>query len=66
MYDLAGNSNPLIASLVVSSSKTLRNLGTSGTITDKDCLNGNNNVVTIQNILITQLNPHHSLGGGAI
>ncbi|KAE8967588.1 hypothetical protein PF011_g27501 [Phytophthora fragariae] len=39
MYDLAGNSNPLIASLVVSSSKTLRNLGTSGTITDKDCLN---------------------------
>ncbi|KAE9079652.1 hypothetical protein PF010_g22675 [Phytophthora fragariae] len=39
MYDLAGNSNPLIASLAVSSSKTLRNLGASGTITDKDCLN---------------------------
>ncbi|KAG6580105.1 Pectate lyase [Phytophthora cinnamomi] len=60
-YDLAGSKNPL----VVSSNKTLRGLGTSGVIKGKGLwLNGNN--IIIQNIHITQLNPHLIWGGDAI
>ncbi|KAE8954172.1 hypothetical protein PR001_g32601, partial [Phytophthora rubi] len=60
-YDLAGSKNPL----VVSSNKTLRGQGTSGVIKGKGLwLNGNN--IIIQNIHITQLNPHLIWGGDAI
>ncbi|EGZ22086.1 hypothetical protein PHYSODRAFT_489646, partial [Phytophthora sojae] len=60
-YDLAASKNPL----VVSSNKTLRGLGTSGVIKGKGLwLNGNN--IIIQNIHITQLNPHLIWGGDAI
>ncbi|KAG6580187.1 pectate lyase [Phytophthora cinnamomi] len=60
-YDVAATKNPL----VVSSNKTLRGLGTSGVIKGKGLwLNGNN--IIIQNIHITQLNPHLIWGGDAI
>ncbi|KAL4171402.1 hypothetical protein KRP22_009497 [Phytophthora ramorum] len=60
-YDLAATKNPLI----VSSNKTLRGLGTNGVIKGKGLwLRGNN--IIIQNIHITELNPHLIWGGDAI
>nr|ACR19255.1 pectate lyase [Phytophthora capsici] len=60
-YDLAATKNPL----VVTSNKTLRGLGTSGVIKGKGLwLQGDN--IIIQNIHITQLNPHLIWGGDAI
>ncbi|KAG3088911.1 hypothetical protein PI124_g16850 [Phytophthora idaei] len=60
-YDLAATKNPL----VVTSNKTLRGLGTSGVIKGKGLWIQGDNVI-IQNVHITQLNPHLIWGGDAI
>ncbi|OWY92400.1 Pectate lyase, partial [Phytophthora megakarya] len=60
-YDLAASKNPL----VVTSNKTLRGVGTSGVIKGKGLFIQGDNVI-IQNIHITQLNPHLIWGGDAI
>ncbi|KAG7375474.1 hypothetical protein PHYPSEUDO_001083 [Phytophthora pseudosyringae] len=60
-YDLAANKNPL----VITSNKTLRGLGTSGVIKGKGLWIQGDNVI-IQNVHITQLNPHLIWGGDAI
>ncbi|KAI9993052.1 hypothetical protein PInf_015109 [Phytophthora infestans] len=60
-YDLAATKNPL----VVTSNKTLRGLGTSGVIKGKGIWIQGDNVI-IQNVHITQLNPHLIWGGDAI
>ncbi|KAF1336047.1 Pectate lyase, partial [Globisporangium splendens] len=60
-YDIAGTKNPL----QVSDNKTLRGIGNAGVIIGKGLwINGNN--VIIQNIHITNLNPHLIWGGDAI
>uniref|UniRef100_H3H4V8 pectin lyase n=1 Tax=Phytophthora ramorum TaxID=164328 RepID=H3H4V8_PHYRM len=60
-YDLAASKNPL----VITSNKTLRGLGTSGVIKGKGLWIQGDNVI-IQNIHITELNPHLIWGGDAI
>ncbi|ETO71973.1 hypothetical protein F444_11784 [Phytophthora nicotianae P1976] len=60
-YDLAATKNPL----VITSNKTLRGVGTSGVIKGKGLWIQGDNVI-IQNVHITQLNPHLIWGGDAI
>ncbi|KAG7386479.1 hypothetical protein PHYPSEUDO_015579 [Phytophthora pseudosyringae] len=60
-YDLAASKNPLL----VTDNKTLRGVGTNGVIKGKGLWIRGNNVI-IQNIHITQLNPHLIWGGDAI
>ncbi|KAG7378115.1 hypothetical protein PHYBOEH_000485 [Phytophthora boehmeriae] len=60
-YDLAATKNPL----VVTSNKTLRGLGTSGVIKGKGLWIQGDNVI-VQNVHITELNPHLIWGGDAI
>ncbi|OQR89942.1 pectin lyase, partial [Thraustotheca clavata] len=60
-YDIAGTKNPLI----VTGSKTIRGEGTKGVIIGKGLwLNGDN--IILQNVHITNLNPHLVWGGDAI
>lgn len=59
-YDLAGK-NPL----VVKSNKTLRGVGKKGVLIGKGLWIDGNNVI-VQNIHITELNPHLVWGGDAI
>lgn len=58
MYDGAGNKNPM----VVGSNKTLRGEGTKGVIIGKGLWLSGDNII-IQNIHITNLNPHLVWGG---
>ncbi|EEY54982.1 pectin lyase, putative [Phytophthora infestans T30-4] len=60
-YDLAGTKNPLL----VTDNKTLRGVGASGVIKGKGLWIRGNNVI-IQNIHITELNPHLIWGGDVI
>ncbi|TYZ61026.1 hypothetical protein PybrP1_009606 [[Pythium] brassicae (nom. inval.)] len=60
-YDVAGTKNPLI----VNSNKTLRGMGKAGVIVGKGIWIQGNNVI-VQNIHITNLNPHLIWGGDAI
>ncbi|KAG7396287.1 hypothetical protein PHYBOEH_002512 [Phytophthora boehmeriae] len=60
-YDLAAIKNPLL----VTSNKTIRGLGTSGVIKGKGLWIQGDNVI-VQNIHITELNPHLVWGGDAI
>ncbi|KAE9070106.1 hypothetical protein PF010_g26413 [Phytophthora fragariae] len=59
-YGLAATKNPLVAT----SNKTLRGVGTSGVIKGKGLWIQGDNVI-IQNVHITQLNPHLIWGGDA-
>uniref|UniRef100_K3WBS4 pectin lyase n=1 Tax=Globisporangium ultimum (strain ATCC 200006 / CBS 805.95 / DAOM BR144) TaxID=431595 RepID=K3WBS4_GLOUD len=60
-YDIAATKNPL----QVTDNKTLRGIGNAGVIIGKGLwINGNN--VIIQNVHITNLNPHLIWGGDAI
>ncbi|TYZ53593.1 hypothetical protein PybrP1_007640 [[Pythium] brassicae (nom. inval.)] len=60
-YDVAGTKNPL----QITDNKTVRGIGSAGVIIGKGIwINGNN--VIIQNIHITNLNPHLVWGGDAI
>ncbi|GAB9477755.1 hypothetical protein Gpo141_00014896, partial [Globisporangium polare] len=60
-YDIAATKNPL----QIMDNKTIRGIGTSGVIVGKGLwINGNN--VVVQNIHITNLNPHLVWGGDAI
>lgn len=60
-YDVAGTKNPLI----ISDNKTLRGDGLTGVIIGKGLWIQGNNVI-VQNVHITNLNPHLIWGGDAI
>uniref|UniRef100_K3X4N1 pectin lyase n=1 Tax=Globisporangium ultimum (strain ATCC 200006 / CBS 805.95 / DAOM BR144) TaxID=431595 RepID=K3X4N1_GLOUD len=60
-YDVAGTKNPLI----INSNKTLRGDGLKGVIIGKGLWIQGNNVI-VQNIHITNLNPHLIWGGDAL